>query len=328
MGGDPCAGRLRLARPAVPIWRVGCKDQFLCRVWAGAWVRAIVWLVLVLASSTQARACPLPITAASGTTLCLEQPAQRIISLAPHVTEMLYAIGAQDALVGVIAHSDHPPAAQDLPVIGGHQGLDYEAILRLQPDLVVAWQGGNPEAQLERLQRLGLPLLRTPARQIADVPDALRQLGQATQTLEAAERVSQDVEQRLASLRQRYAQQRSLSGFYEIWPSPLMTVGPGHYISEALQLCGIANVVEQSWGTTPTWNTEAVLRAAPQVLITSAPTQDFVARWQGWPSLPAVQNDALIVLPEDLLVRLGPRFIDGVEYLCTQTQAIRERLAH
>ena len=287
----------------------------------------ILWFLLV-ASPALAQACPLPIAAANGDTLCLEQPAQRIISLAPHLTEMLYAIGAQDRLVGVIAYSDYPPAAQDLPVIGGHQGLDYETILRLQPDLILAWQGGNPEAQLERLQRLGLSVLRTPARQIADVPDALRQLGQATQTLETAERVSQDFEQRLDSLQHRYAQQRLLSGFYEIWPSPLMTVGPGHYISEALQLCGISNVVEQSWGTTPTWNTEAVLRAAPQVLITSAPAQDFVARWQRWPSLPAVQNDALIVLPDDLLVRLGPRFIDGVEYLCTQAQAIREQLVH
>ncbi|MEF3192959.1 MAG: cobalamin-binding protein, partial [Halothiobacillaceae bacterium] len=250
---------------------------------------------------------------ADGQPFCIDRPAQRIVSLAPHLTEMLFAIGISP--VGVVERSDYPPAARALPSIGPYHSPDLERLMLLQPDLVVAWQSGTSPAQLERLRGLGLKVLVTRGQSLDDIPRELRALGQLTGQVSAAERAATDFERELDALTTQHAHVRTLSGFYEIWPKPLITVSDAHFIGQAMARCGIRNIVGSAMGETPTWSEEAVLRARPEVLLTSPPARDF-DRWRRWKDLPAVQHDALIVLPPDVLMRPGPRLIEGIRALC------------
>ncbi|MFP4155434.1 MAG: cobalamin-binding protein [Halothiobacillaceae bacterium] len=253
--------------------------------------------------------------------------AERIISLAPHLTELVFAIGAGDRLVGVSAHSDYPPAAADLPQVGDAHQVDIERLLRLEPDLVLAWAGGTPRAILDRLEAVGLPVQRLPGSRFQDVPHLARLLGELTDRPAAGESVARAFEDEWARIRAEYADRPRLRGFYELWPQPLMTVSRQHFIGQAMEYCGIENIVPKTArGPTPTWSEEAVLRARPAVLVASPPARDF-ERWRRWSSLPAVQLDGLIVMPPDLLVRIGPRLIEALEVLCAAVDTVRQRQA-
>lgn len=251
---------------------------------------------------------------ADGEPLCLDQPAKRVIALAPHLTESLFAVGAGGQVIAAVEYSDYPPEASDLPSVGGHRGLDLEAIVRLDPDLIVAWAQGGNGAQLEKLESMGFAVWRSQGQRLADVPPLLRGLGALTGHADQANAKAADFEQRLADLTQIYGQKTPISGFFEIWPNPLTTVTPEHYIGEAMALCGVENIVSHHGNTTPQYSTEAVIKAAPALLITTEPARDF-NRWRNWPDIPAVANDGLIVLPPDLLVRIGPRLVEGVDML-------------
>jgi len=260
-----------------------------------------------------------------GSEFCLDRPAERIVALAPHLTEMVFAVGAEQALHAVVSHSDYPEAARNLPVIGGYRGLDFEAILRLQPDLVLAWGNGNPATQIDRLRQLGLPVWITPGRQFEDVPTTLRHLGRLTDRQDQADRIAANFEGKVRRLTEQHRDRPRLKGFFEIWPAPLITVGPDHFISEAMQRCSIDNIVERGLGDTPTWSEEAVLRAGPDLIITSPPARDF-DRWKRWQQLPAVRHDGLIVMPPDILMRVGPRLADALETLCAEADRVRAKL--
>jgi len=258
---------------------------------------------------------------ANGQPFCLEQPAQRIVSLAPHLTEMLFAIGAP--VVGVVDRSDYPPEARALPNLGPYHSPDLERLMRLRPDLVVAWQSGISAAQVERLRSLGLAVWITRGTQIEDVPRELRDLGRLTGRQRTADQVAAAFERELDELTARHAHVRKVSGFYEIWPQPLITVSDRHFIGQAMAVCGIRNIVGDVLGDTPTWSEEAVVRARPEILLTSPPARDF-ERWRRWPELPAVKNNALIVLPADVLLRPGPRLIEGIRALCAAADRQRQ----
>ena len=283
-------------------------------------------LVLILAASLSgpAQAHNPCVQQPDGSTFCLEQPAQRVISLAPHLTEMLFAVDAQAQLVGVVDRSDYPPAARSLPNVGAYHSPDLERLISLQPDLIIAWASGTPAAQLARLRALGLKVWITRGEQLEDVPRELRQLGQLTGKPGNAEQAANAFEQELERLTSLHANSRKLSGFYEIWPQPLITVSNRHFIGQAMQRCGIRNIVGDTSSSTPTWGEEAVVRARPELLLASPPARDF-NRWRRWTDLPAVQKDALVILPADVLMRPGPRLIEGVRALCETADTLRKK---
>ncbi|MGC9457257.1 MAG: cobalamin-binding protein [Halothiobacillaceae bacterium] len=251
--------------------------------------------------------------------------AERIVSLAPHLTELVFAIGAGDRLAGVSAFSDYPPEAKDLPRIGDARQIDIERLLRLEPDLVLAWAEGTPEPLLDRLETLGLKVTRLPGSRFEDVPALARRLGELTGQVAEGEAVARQFEQDLAAIRARHADRPRLRGFYELWPQPLMTVSPSHFIGQAMAFCGVDNIVPDTvTAPTPTWSEEDVIRARPEILLTSPPAPDF-ARWRRWESLPAVRLEGLVVMPPDLLVRVGPRLIEGLEILCARVEQVRAR---
>jgi len=266
------------------------------------------------------------VTDDAGNRLAFEQPAQRIISLAPHITELLYAAGAGDAIVGVSEHSDYPAAAYGLPRVSGGSGLDLEAIVGLQPDLVIAWRSGNPAHQVNRLRQLGLRIFISEPRRLEDVVASLERFGLlAGSTAEAREQVMV-FRQRHAALARRYAQRDTVSVFYSVWQRPLMTVNGEHLISDIIRLCGGRNVFDALPGLAPQIGIEAVLAADPQVIIAGggeAELSGLFEMWTRWPELTAVKKNHLFTIPRDSIVRHSPRVLDGAERLCRLLDEVR-----
>lgn len=266
------------------------------------------------------------VTDDTGQVLSLDQPARRIVSLAPYLTELLFAAGAGEAVVGVSGFSDYPPAARGIRRIGTGAGLDLERIVALQPDLVVAWQSGNPADQVERLRGLGLAVFMSEPRTLEDIGTALSRLGELAATHEQARSAMLAFRKRHAALRQRHAGEPPVDVFYQVWDRPLMTVNDDHVIGDVIRLCGGRNVFADLDRLAPQVGIEAVLQRDPQVIIAaagSAGDADGLGHWQRWSALRAVHNNHLFTIPGDLLVRHTPRILDGAEQLCGILDRVR-----
>ena len=295
---------------------------------SGRMMRLIVVLLLFQWPLVPVRA-DITISDDAGRQVKLAGPARRIVSLAPHITELLFAAGAGDAVVGVTEFSDYPEAARALPRVGGGTGLDLEAILALQPDLVVAWQSGNPAGQVQRLQSLGLTVFMSEPRQLMAVPDTLLRLGRLAGTESVAQATADSFIQRYDQLQQRYAQRPVVSVFYQIWEQPLMTLNGEHLFSDVVRLCGGRNVFSDLSALAPQVDIEAVLAADPEVIVVAADKKDspLLAAWKRWPSLSAVTNGHVYAVARDRLVRHSPRILDGAEELCVILDGVRKYIS-
>ncbi|RLJ68330.1 cobalamin-binding protein [Sulfurisoma sediminicola] len=263
----------------------------------------------------------------AGKLVRLARPAARIVSLSPHVTELLYAAGAGERVVAAVEYSDHPEAAKKLPRIGSYAALDLERIATLKPDLAVAWGSGNPPAQVAQLARLGIPVFVSEPKKLEDIPATLRRLGRLTASA-AAETAARDFERRHAALSEKYAGRRSVGVFYEIWNQPLMTVGGEHVISAAITLCGGRNVFARLTQPAEAVELEAVLRADPEAIVSGGMEtvrREWLEQWRRWPQLTAVKRGNLFVVPPDLLQRHTPRLLEGAERLCEALETARQR---
>lgn len=249
---------------------------------------------------------------------------QRIISLAPHVTEILYAVGAGTQLVGADVGSDYPAAAILLPRIGDYSRVNFERVATLKPDLVIGWRSGNRAADIYRLRRMGIPVLLTDAHSLADVAKLVRLIARTTGHIEAGEHAAREFEARLSRLRMRFASMSPLRVFYQVWDQPLMTVGGRHWINDAITLCGGRNLFADLSGAAPRVSLEAVLARAPEIIISGDDAPDRRSMWRRYPHLPAVQRQALVRMNVDTLHRPTPRVLDGVETLCIEIARKRQ----
>ncbi|ALP52890.1 ABC transporter substrate-binding protein [Candidatus Tenderia electrophaga] len=285
-------------------------------------------LTLVLLALSMPAWAAIQVRDDAGTLVQLVAPAQRIVSLAPHNTELLFAAGAGERIVGAVSYSDYPPAANDIPRIGGYKSVDLEAILALQPDLVVGWVSGNNSANLDKLRDLGLPLYLSEPRRLGDVADNIRRLGKLAGTATVADRAAAAFQTRVAELRRRHADQPPLSVFYETWNQPLMTINGDHLISQVIALCGGRNVFADLKTLSTHINTEAVLKRNPQVIVASGMGEErpeWLDDWRQWPQLSAVKHERLFFIPPELLQRATPRVLDGAEQLCRFLQQARQQ---
>lgn len=254
----------------------------------------------------------------TGRSIRLAQTPQRIVSLAPHITELIYAVGASRQLVAADTSSDYPPAAKLLPRIGDYSRINFERIVALKPDLIIGWRSGNRAADIYRLRQMGIPVLLTDANLLTDVARLLRLMGQTTGHVNESERAAQAFETRLQKLRARYASTIPRRVFYQVWDKPLMTVGGQHWINDAITLCGGHNIFADLQGAAPLVSQESVLTRAPEVIISGDDAPDQRSMWQRFPRLPAVQRRALIRINADALHRPTPRVLDGVATLCRE----------
>ena len=242
-----------------------------------------------------------------------------IVSLAPHITEILYAIGAGEQLVGADEYSDYPAAALELPRVSNYAGANYEQIVALQADLVIGWESGNGEKMVAPLRQLGIPVVMVEARQLDDIPATVEYLSALVGRPEQGQSVANELRQRLTALRKRYQDSSPVRYFYQIWDEPLITYNGEHLISAALSECGGVNIFASAKPLVPYVSTEAVLMADPQVMITAGSDREDIASlalWAQWPTLSAVAGDNRYAISADITARHGPRFIDGVEQLC------------
>lgn len=264
----------------------------------------------------------------TGQTVRLAQPARRIVSLAPHVTENLFAIGAGDRVVGTVDFSNYPEAAKRIPRVGGYERVDLEAVAALRPDLVIAWESGNIAAHVAKLKAIGLPVYLTQPNRIEDVAADLERLGQLSGTRDAAYAAAARFRERLAALRARYADRPKVATFYEVWNQPLMTVGGRQIISDAIRLCGGENVFGALRPMAAAVTVEAVLAADPEAIVASGMDDsrpEWLDDWRRWPGLTAVSRDNLFFVHPDLIQRHTPRILDGVERLCIHLETARSR---
>lgn len=261
----------------------------------------------------------------SGHLISLPAPATRIVSLAPHATELLFAAGAGARVVGVSSYSDYPPQALRLPSIGDAMRADLERILALKPDLIVAWQSGNHAAQLAKLRSLGIAVFDSEPRKLDDIASSLERLGTLTGT-DAGRMAAARFRAELRALRERYASRTPVTVFYQIWPSPLMTLNDTHIVSEAIRLCGGVNVFGRLAPLVPTISREAVVQADPQVIFISDEDGRTFDRWRALTQMTAARNNTLFRTDGSVMNRAGPRLLDATARLCEQIDQARQTL--
>jgi iron complex transport system substrate-binding protein len=287
---------------------------------------------IAITHASIAHAAAVTVTDDTGATITLTAPAQRVVSLAPHTTELLYAAGGETKIVGAVSYSDYPPQAKQLPRVGDNKALDLERIVALRPDLIVVWRHGNAQRQIEQLRDLHVPLFFSEPRHLDDIATTLTKLGQLLGTSPVADKAASDFRQSIAQLQARYADKPSVGVFYEVWDRPLMTLNGTHLISDVIALCGGHNVFAQLEPLVPTVSTEAVLAANPEAIVTAAPgatasnaTLPQLDSWRQWPAITAVARNNLFAIDGDLINRPAPRLAQGAAQLCEDLDVARSR---
>jgi iron complex transport system substrate-binding protein len=263
-----------------------------------------------------------------GKPVVLEAPARRVVSLSPHLTELMYAAGAGGRLVGALQYSDYPPAARRLPRVGSEASIDLEALVALRPDLVVAWPNAGSARAVERIAALGIPVFRSEPRELEDIARTLETLGRLAGTEAAAAKAAAAFRTRAAGIARRYALRPKVRVFYQVWDRPLITVNGDHVISKVMGLCGGENVLADLPALAPEIDRERVLRADPEVIVASGAGGErpaWLDAWRAFPGLAAVRADNLFAIRPELLQRHTPRLLDGADELCRILDAVRAR---
>ncbi len=250
-------------------------------------------------------------------------PPKRIISLAPSITEILYALGLGDNIIGVTTFCDYPPEARKKPKIGGMSNPSLEAVISLKPDLVVVTTDGNPKEFEERLVSMKINTFIFDARRLSELPQGIRGLAAALGVKDRGERLAREIEEGIqksknSALRTSHSTLRRKVLFI-VWPEPLIVAGPGTVIDDAITLLGYENIAGTAKTAYPKYSLEEAIRSEPDVIaIGKGSGMDMHAVSRGilerMKSVPAVKNGSVCYLG-DGLYRLGPRVVKGIEEL-------------
>ena len=292
-------------------------------------MHSLLYMVAGLLLALPARA-EIAVADDTGSVIRLTAPARRIVSLAPHITETLFAAGAGDRLVGAVDYSDYPVVAQRVPRIGSYTSPDLETIAALKPDLALGWTSGNPPASLDRLRALGIPVFLSQPDRIEDVAKDLERYGTLAGTSPTAQAAAAAFRERLQQMRRQYSTRPPVRTFYQVWKQPLLTVGGRQIIGDVIRLCGGENVFAALQPLAPAVTVEAVLAANPEAIVASgmdASRPEWLDDWKRWTSLTAVKRDNLFFVPPDLIQRHTPRLIEGATRLCAHLETARARRA-
>ncbi|MES2127896.1 MAG: cobalamin-binding protein [Pseudomonadota bacterium] len=264
----------------------------------------------------------------AGKRVTVPGPVHRIISLSPHVTELLFAAGGGERIVGTMSYSDYPEAAKKIPLIGDNSQIDMERVVALKPELLIVWQTGNTARQLEQLGRLGIPIFFSEPRKLDEVATSLTRFGQLLGTEKVAQAVADAYRGKIAQLASTYSKRPKVPVFYQIWDRPLYTLSGQHIVNDAIATCGGENVFAGLKVVAPEVSTEAVLQANPEAVF-GGDQHDAADKginiWKPYKSLLAVQRGNLFTLGGELLTRAGPRMAEGTALLCEKIDQARQR---
>jgi len=285
-------------------------------------VRAGCALAL-LAFLACACACSAPPEPPPGTTTY-----SRVVTLAPNLTELVFAAGAGDTLVGVSAYSDYPPAAARLPAVGDAFAVDRERLATLEPDLLFAWESGTPVHVVDELRRGGYRVETIRTRSLEDVARALRRIGELTDHADTADRAADAYDAELAAIADQYADREPIRVFYQVSARPLYTVNGKHYVSELIRLCGGRNVFADLGELAPAVDVEAVVARDPEAILASSDAgEDAFAQWARWPELAANRYDNHFLMPADEIGRATPRLAAAARAVCEALDTARAHRA-
>lgn len=263
----------------------------------------------------------------SGNTVTLERPAQRVASLAPHATEVVFAAGGGDRIVATVTYSDYPLEARSIQRVGDNRQVDMERLIALKPDLVIAWRHNASTRQVEQVRALGIPLYYSDPQRLDDIPHAVLRIGKLLGTEAQARVRAAELEQRIGMLAARFRNRSPVRVFYQVWGKPLYTVNGRNIISDALRLCGGENIFAHLTNAAPSLTPEALLQADPEAIISGdrqGQTESGTEMWKRYPTMLAVRRGNLFGIDADLVHRAGPRFVEGAEQLCERVERARQ----
>ena len=262
---------------------------------------------------------------ANGETLTLTTPAERIITLAPNLAELVFAAGAGGQLKAVVEYSNFPAQVKQIPRIGDAFRIDLERIIELEPDLVIAWKSGNPQTALQKLEQLGITVWQVEITRPEEIADAVENISHAAGTQAVGQAVARQLRGKLADLRHENADKSLVDYFYQIAPRPLYTINGRHIISRSLEICGGSNIFSELPTLAPQISRESVIIINPQAMIAPQISGDppALAVWQDWPRLQAVQNKTMLYLPADEISQATPRLLHSIDLACKLLDQVR-----
>lgn len=250
----------------------------------------------------------------------------RVVTLAPNLTELVFAAGAGDALVGVSAYSDYPTEALELPVVGDAFVVDQEQLALLRPDLLLVWQSGTPAHVIDELRRVGYNVEVVRTRRLEDVAHALQRIGELTGNAEESQSAAAVFTAGLHSIKEQYAGSEDVRVFYQVSRRPLFTVNGEHYVSELIGFCGGSNVFADLNDLAPTVDVEAVVERDPEVMLASSDAgEEAFAEWRRWPHIAANRYKNHFLMPADAIGRATPRLLSAGQAVCGALQESRSR---
>lgn len=256
-----------------------------------------------------------------GRQVSVSEPAMRLISLSPHITELLFEIGIGERIVGTVRYSDFPPEAGSIQRVGDAFSVNIEMLVQLEPDLVIAWHSGGSGRTISKIESLGIPVYFNEAKNLAGIGDSGAKIAILAGIEEAGATIAEQYQRTLQRIKKQHASDVRVKIFYQISDLSLYTVNRDHLIGEAIRLCGGDNIFADSIIRVPQVGIEAVIAASPDVIVYSSGNEDradnhWTNRWRRFDTIPAVANGHLYSLPADIITRPSFRMVEGIEKLC------------
>jgi len=261
---------------------------------------------------------------------------QRIITLAPHLTELVDAAGGAERLVSVSAFSNLPESVKQLPITSDARSIDLEKMKSLRPDLIIYWRGGTSESQIQSIKKTfnkDVQFISVQPKKLSDIATDIETIGKALGTDSIAKKNADALRSKIVELstkhqntNQKNTSARKVRVFYQVWAQPLMTLNQDHIIGDIIQLCGGEQLFASEKVLVPTVSREAVIKANPEIIFTAVDSTKMKADWSMWSSFPqlaATKNKAFIDLDGDIISRPSPRIMQGAQKICAEINKVR-----
>ena len=287
---------------------------------------ALLLLGLLFFAGVFIPASAVTVTDSRAKRISVDKPVRRIVSLAPYITETLAYIGLEHSIVGLIANENLNSTEKTLPIVGNYESLGLETIVRLSPDMVVAWLSGNKKTDVKQLENLGVKVYAHSPRSIHDISKLIRDLSILTGKSEDALEYEAMFVRDIKVLKDTYSKGKKVAVFYQVWRDPLLTLNENHLITDLISLCGGRNIFSDAAAAIPQVSVETVIRAQPEAIISSVDDNTFketLAYWQQWSMIPAAKTKQIYNIPPSELQTFSPKILKGTKKLCQILETVR-----